>query len=412
MIMENSKKDEQNQNNTVTEPEEAEPAVSFKSLLSCSKGYYLLVGFFSVVLLISVIFGFHGMKVGYMNVYGTSREVSWGLLISTYIFFVVTSTGLCIISSIGHVFGVKELMPIAKRAVFLSIVTILSGFAVIFFEIENPFRMAIYNVISPNLTSNIWWMGTLYGAYLVFMAAEFLFINKNNHKLASLAGLLGLISGIAAHSNLGAIFAMLHGREYWYGPYLPIYFIASAMMSGCATILFFSWLAYRINKETIGAPMHNALQTVGKLCALMIAVIAFFTTWKLLTGLVGGEGKVETIKALLFGPYAFNFWMLEMLLGLIIPFAIFFISKFRNLNLMFVASLLMVVSIYFMRYDLVIIGQVVPSFHELDVTQYKGLLEYTPTIHEILISMGGISMTALLFLLGEKIFRGHKSEIH
>ena len=33
--------------------------------------------------------------------------------------------------------------------------------------------MAIYNVISPNLTSNIWWMGTLYGAYMVFMAVEF-----------------------------------------------------------------------------------------------------------------------------------------------------------------------------------------------------------------------------------------------
>ena len=30
-------------------------------------------------------------------------------------------------------------------------------------EIENPWRMAIWNVISPNPTSNIWWMGTLYG---------------------------------------------------------------------------------------------------------------------------------------------------------------------------------------------------------------------------------------------------------
>lgn len=411
--MEQNKKDNGDENNISTDTPQTEVITpQSKFSLAGSKTYYFLLILFSILLLVSAIAGLHAIITGYMKVYGTSREVSWGLLISTYVFFVVTSTGLCIVSSIGHVFGVKELMPIAKRAVYLSIVTILSGFAVIFFEIENPFRMAIYNVISPNLSSNIWWMGTLYGAYLVFMMAEFIFINIHKHKLASFAGLLGLISGVAAHSNLGAIFAMLHGREFWYGPYLPIYFIASAMMSGCATILFFSWLGYRLNREAVDPPMQRALGLVGKLCALMISVIAFFTVWKLITGFVGGEGKIETLNALLFGKYAFNFWGLEMLLGLIIPFSLLFISKFRNLNIMFFASLLMIVSIYFMRYDLVIVGQVVPSFHEIGVTEYKGLLDYTPSIHEILISMGGIFMTALLFLLGEKIFKGHKTDVH
>lgn len=406
--------EEKQQDNETVEisTDKTDVKVHYSTLIYKTKTYYFAITLFFILLLISAATGLHAMIKGYMNVYNTTREVSWGILISTYVFFVVTSTGLCIVSSIGHVFGVKDLMPIAKRAVFLSIVTILSGFAVIFFEIENPFRMAIYNVISPNLTSNIWWMGTLYGAYLVFMIAEFIFINLHKHKIASFAGLLGLISGIAAHSNLGAIFAMLHGREYWYGPYLPIYFIASAMMSGCATILFFSWLGFKLNKDVFDEPMIRSLQVVGKLCTLMIAVIAFFTTWKIITGLVGGEGKVETINALLSGPYAFNFWVLEVLMGLVIPFVLFFVSKFRNLNIMFLASLSMIISIFFMRYDLVVVGQVVPSFHELNVTEYTGLLQYSPSVHEILISIGGISMTGLLFLLGERIFRGHKTQEH
>jgi molybdopterin-containing oxidoreductase family membrane subunit len=148
-------------------------------------------------------------------------------------------------------------MPIVNRAVFLSVATIFAGFTVIFFDIENPFRMALYNVISPNLTSNLWWMGTLYGAYMVFMAGEFIFILLKNHRFATYAGLAGLISGIIAHSNLGAIFGMLHGREYWYGPYMPIYFITSAIMSGCAAIIFFSWLGYKINNERIDKPIQD-----------------------------------------------------------------------------------------------------------------------------------------------------------
>lgn len=382
------------------------------SLLSATKTYYFFVALLGIMVLAFLIAGLDAMRIGYKDAYGVTREVSWGILISTYIFFVVTSTGLCIVSSIGHVFGVKDLMPIAKRAVFLSIVTIVAGFAVIFFEIENPFRMAIYNVISPNLTSNIWWMGTLYGAYLAFMTVEFICILIHKHKFATIAGLLGLISGIVAHSNLGAIFAMLHGREYWYGPYLPIYFIASAMMSGCAAIIFFTWIGYKINNEQMDAPMQRAMEVVGKLCALMITIIVFFTSWKLITGSVGGPAKVETIKALLSGPFAFNFWFIEMGLGLLIPFILFVMSRWKNLNLMFVATLLMIFSIFFMRYDLVVVGQIVPSFYELHVTDYPGLLTYKPSLHEIIISIGGIALAGLMFLLGEKVFSGHKVENH
>ncbi len=99
----------------------------------------------------------------------------WGLLIVMYVFFVVSSTGLCIISSIGHVFGIKEFQQIGRRAIVGAIITILSGFAVIGLEIGHPVRMMIYNVLSPGLTSAIWWMGTLYGliCFLSFLSFSF-----------------------------------------------------------------------------------------------------------------------------------------------------------------------------------------------------------------------------------------------
>ncbi len=379
--------------------------------LSGSKSFYVLLVLSGLVVFAAAMTALNAINIGYRHAYAVSREVPWGILISTYIFFVVTSTGLCIVSSIGHVFGVKDFLPIAKRSVFLSVVTIFAGFTVIFFDIENPFRMALYNVISPNLTSNIWWMGTLYGAYMVFMAVEFIFLLLEKHKIAMYAGLSGLLSGIAAHSNLGAIFGMLHGREYWYGPYMPIYFIASAMMSGCAAIIFFTWLGYKVNNEKMDKPMERAIEVVGKLWTVMIAVIMFFTAWKFITGIVA-PAKYEAMKAMLSGPYAANFWIFEVLMGMAAPFVLLLLSRWRNLNMMFAASTLMIIGIFFMRLDLVVIGQIVPSYYELGVNEYRHLLAYAPSFHEIMVVVAGMGIVAMSFLLAEKIFKGHKTEIH
>jgi Ni/Fe-hydrogenase subunit HybB-like protein len=381
-------------------------------ILSGTRSFFVLIGISGLIMFAAAMAGVNAVNIGYRHAYGVTREVPWGILISTYIFFVVTSTGLCIVSSIGHVFGAKDFMPIAKRTVFLSIVTILAGFTVIFFDIENPVRMAIYNVLSPNLTSNIWWMGTLYGAYMVFMIVEFIFLQIGSHRFAMYAGLAGLLSGVVAHSNLGAIFGMLHGREYWYGPYMPIYFIVSAMASGCAAIIFFTWLGYKVNNEKMDKPMERSLEAVGKLCTLMLTVIIFFTAWKLITGSVGGHSKTEAIRALMSGPYALNFWGFEVMCGMVIPFFLMLLSRWRNINMMFVAAILMIMGIFVMRYDLVVIGQVVPSYFELGVNDHLSLLPYRPSIHEVMVVIGALAIVAMTFLVGEKVFEGHKSEIH
>jgi molybdopterin-containing oxidoreductase family membrane subunit len=40
------------------------------------------------------------------------------------------------------------------------------------------------------------------------------------------------------------------------------------------------------------------------------------------------------------------------------------------------------------------------------------LLSYVPSLHEILVVLGGIGFCGLLFLMGEMMFRGHLSEEH
>jgi molybdopterin-containing oxidoreductase family membrane subunit len=378
-----------------------------------SNKYNAAIGLSGLLALLGVAFGIHAFIIGHEHAYGVTRAVPWGLLIAAYVFFVVTSTGLCLISSIGHVFGVEALKPIAKRSVFMAIFTIIAGFLVIAFEIENPWRMAIYNVISPNLTSNIWWMGTLYGAYLFFMLIEFALLQMGKHKQAGILGLMGVVAGVAAHSNLGAVFGLLGGREFWHGPYMPIYFITSAMMSGCAAVIFFHWIGYKANGWKMSETLEKSLQTTAKLGALLIAVIMFFTTWKMLSGIAGHPpGKYEAMMALMNGPFAKNFWIGEVAMGLVIPFAIILAVRARNLTALFIASASSVIGIFFMRYDLVVVGMLVPHFHSLNIVGQPHLYPYTPTLHEWMVTLGGIGLCIMLFLMGERMFRGHLSESH
>lgn len=375
--------------------------------------YTLAVMLCGLLTLIGVAFGVHSIVVGHEHTFGVTRDVPWGVLIAAYVFFVVTSTGLCIVSSVGHVFGFKDFNPIAKRAVFLSIATIVAGFLVIAFEIENSWRMPVGNVIGANPTSNIWWMGTLYGAYLFFMMIEFVMLQKDLHKTATMFGLAGLLTGVVAHSNLGAVFGLLNAREFWHGPYMPIYFITSAAMSGCVAIIFFTYLAYRANGWEMSDDMKKSLGSVAKMGALMMAIILFFTSWKMIAGVTGNPpGKYEAMQALLSGPYAINFWIGEVALGMIIPFVLILAVRGNNMRVLFIASVAGMIGIFFMRYDLVIVGQLVPHYHGLGLVDYPHLFTYSPTLHEWLITLGGFAFCGFLFLAGERLFRGHLTEDH
>ncbi|HQI24928.1 MAG TPA: polysulfide reductase NrfD, partial [Smithella sp.] len=210
-----------------------------------------------------------------------------------------------------------------------------------------------------------------------------------------------------ANSNLGGVFAMMHGRPYWYGPYFPVYFILSALITGCAFILFFFFLAHKaVNKKPFMESTQTALKAVSKLTLLLLAVMMIFTAWKVLTTSVGSPAAAAALSVLTEGPYSFNFWTIEILVGMVIPFVLILASRGRNLTVMFIAAVMMIFSLFFTRLDMVVVGQIVPQYFEVGVVEYSKLHTYSPSIHEILVVLGGISFCLLAFLLGEKVFSG------
>jgi molybdopterin-containing oxidoreductase family membrane subunit len=334
------------------------------------------------------------------HAYNVTREHPWGLLIAVYIFFVVSSTGFCIVGSLGDVFGFKDYMMISKRAIFGSIVTIIAGFAVIAFEIGHPVTMLIYNVLSPGLTSAIWWMGTLYGIYLTFMIVEFYFLLNNDMKKAKIFGLSGLLVGLAAHSNLGSVFGFLNARPISNGVFYPTYFILTAFITGI--FLSFIVIGFRY-KLDFNAQTKKMLEGLAKIQGLLISILIFFVTWKMLTDVYGGMPNRAEVAEHIF--HSWTFWT-EVVLAMVIPLFVILTTMGKKPVLMFWVSLCGMIGIFFMRYNLVHDTQLKP-LQMLKKVEYQlapEWIHYFPSTTEIFISLGGLGLCIAMYYAGTKLF--------
>lgn len=348
------------------------------------------------------------------HVMGTSDEVPWGGLIAFYIFFVGASAGLSLVSSLGHVFNIHRYEVIGKRALLAGIALLIMGFFVMAFDLGKPLNM-FYMLISPNISSAIFWMGAIYGFLLLLLIVEFyLIVIKNDHKSAVLIGLAVIIVDVAAHSNLGSVFGTVVSRPFWNGPYIPIYLIFLALLLGVGVLAVMFYLIDRLNTSTDKFVYNNEhiVTTLGKLMALFIVIAVFFAGWNVYTNFYGQAlGQYESIMALLWGPLSFNFWFFEVIVMLGLPFLILLKGKFQP-KWVFVAGALTIVGNLFARIDIVLAGQIVPHEYIFGsktgyVDSYvakTGYVNASVSISEWAVFLGALGGAILIYLIGEKLF--------
>ncbi len=383
------------------------------------------------------VLGFYAIIIGFIKghevTYNTSTGVPWGILISTYLFFVIPASGLCLLSSLGHVFGIKNFKPLSKRAIFLAITLLLSGFLVIASDLERPWLMVLYVFITPNPTSAIWWMGTLYGVYFMVLIAEFFFLCRTEAirrlqavpgsaplvyrvmavgtkrsaegslrrsiRLSKLTGAGGVILAIAALSTLGAVFGLTGSRSLWHGPILPLHFVLAAFLAGDAVLVLATVLTYRTSGAEAPYDVKEAVISLGRLLMLFLGIYLLFTVWNLLTAQYGRiPEEFNSVMVLINGPLAIPFWIGEIFLGLLVPVFILVYTRMQKVWGVTAASLLVILGMFAARYNFIVSGQLVP------VIGRETLWQYTPSVFEILTVLGAFSLCLLLYSLGNRLF--------
>lgn len=361
---------------------------------------------FALLVGLGVAFAIHALFVGHDHVFGTSREVPWGILITPYVFFACLSTGICIISSLGQVFGIKTLGPLVNRTVFLAIIAMAAGLMSIGLEIENPWNMAIFGFLTPNPLSNIWWKSSIYTLFLLLMAFNFMFLLMGRGKTAWGFALGALIAITCGNLNMNSDMALLGSRGFWAENYMPLFFLTVSTLSASCMIVLLTWLSSWLHNREMEPTAQQAISVLFKLTVALLVGVLCFATMKALGGFSNKfTDNPEAMQLLVRGDFAGNFWLGEIGLAIVLPMVLLLASKGgKRTGLYALGCLSILIGIAVTFYDLIIVGQLIPHFHQYGLVDYPTLYTYSPSLHEYMMVTGSVSFFLAAFLGGELIF--------
>lgn len=331
--------------------------------------------------------------------YNTSSLLPWGLPVSTYLFLVLTATGLTFVSSFSVVFGFTEFYPVAKRCAWLSIAALIGGFTSLGLEIGHPFRMLWTLPTGLQYVSPMFWMGIFYTLYLVFVVLKFQRIHAGDwHSPTSkLLGITAFVTVVIAHSTLGLVFGMMTMRPMWYDGMISVNFLFMSALSGAALTVFFTYFAYGFKRENMPAGLRTLASETAlpKIFATLIGLGIMMIVDRTITGLWSNLDGFQVYHELLRSPWwHFAFW------GLVLSFiAMLTPGLQREPRWQVAASVVGSLAMFIVFYHYVVGGQRVPTFKGAWVPD---LIAYTPSLAEWAVSLSGVFLMFTIYAVGEK----------
>ncbi len=345
------------------------------------------------------------------EVFGTTPSFEWGLMIIGYAFFAIMTSGLCLASSLGTVFGIERFQPFEKRHAILALLSLSTAFLIIALDLHYPVRMVFGAVLVPSPASPMWWMGVFYGAYLVVLMVEVWSLFTDHPKIHQYACTFASVIAILAPATLGAVFGVLSAKAFWDGIFTPVLMVASAFLAGTALLGIVFFFVHRLRLADFERAAPVALPSVRLLLAVGIALVGALIVHQVAAGLSGDQrGLREATTALLTGPLAAQFWA-RIILGLVVPAVVIALPIARRPEAMGGASVLILAGILLDRYLFVAAGQIAPVTAGAGTVAYP-YAAYTPTMVEIAILVGSGAFMAFFYTLAERYLNMGEGDTH
>ena len=354
-----------------------------------------------------------------LGVTGMNNSTSWGLYLTTFMFFVGLSAGGLIVASSASIFHIEKFKAVALPAVICSLVCICCAGICVLVDlggVQRIWRM----LVGLNFTSPLAWdmiVITLYIVlnilYLVFMCGKKADANK-----VAVVSRFALPCAILVHSVTAWIFGLEIAKEAWNTALLAPIFVASAMDSGLALLML---VLFGLKAKGLFETPKELFSSLAGLLCTCTAVDFYFIFCEVLTtaynGTAAGNAVIDT---LLFGGTAPFFWF-EIICGLVVPFAILVFAKNRqNMKMVGLASILVVLGVFCKRCWLMFTGFATPNIvggngitlgtsaaQTGDAsTVWSVIGTYMPTVSEVLVTLGIFALAALaIVMLSNKLLK-------
>ncbi len=380
----------------------------------------------------------HGDAVAALTnfVFPNDVHVHWSLMIVLYPYITGIVAGAFIVSSLYHVFGVKELKPIARFSLIFALAFLLCATWPLLLHLGNPER-SFNMLLTPNPTSAMAGFGYIYSAYLILLVHEVLFIYrptmvamqkqttgwkskmysllafgtdnvseeslKLDHKIIGFLAGLGIPMACFLHGYVGFIFGGIKANPLWATPLMPLIFLLSACVSGIAGII----VAYFVIMKFTGREVDVAcMRTSVKFLWGFFILDFVFEMLEVFTHYYMSTHHWHVLENLLWGPLYNTYWLYQVKIFSIIPFLILgalCLIKFKDSIFLFfapLASFMILIQVLLMRWNVVVGGQLMSNSTRGEVYFKPEWLDREGILPAILIMAAPI---IILFLLG-KIF--------
>ncbi|MHC4545118.1 MAG: NrfD/PsrC family molybdoenzyme membrane anchor subunit [Planctomycetota bacterium] len=281
-----------------------------------------------------------------MSEQGAVVHLAYDWMIVTYFFFGGLSAGAYMFSVAAN-YWKKEFKPLAKTAAILAPITLAIGMFFLLVDLGKPFRMWRL-FVSFNPSSAISW-GTWFLCIFFLLSLVYTrLLTKGEDEKAKKYAYLGLPLGFLVAVYTAIILAQSPGTALWRHviAILPWLFLLGGLISGIALVIVVS----------AGRSDSVLLAKLGKFVAWLVLLELGIIFTDVVILLNGDIIAVESAKSFLVGKFSFLFWVLEIILGSLIPVIILLRTKVSAKGLA-VASILILTGIYVMRYIVVIGGQ-------------------------------------------------------
>ncbi len=343
-----------------------------------------LIVYLAIIGLILGGFGFGSIFIlGHGHTINTSSLVPWGLQISTYVYFALVSGGCIFTNFLGNMFFHEKYKVLASRVIFMGLITAIAGFASLASELGHVERMYLF-LLSPNPTSPMFWMSVWYTADITILLVEYINIQRHKHSKAMLYA--SFVIPVITYCSLGSLFGAVGTMPYYYSSLLPIYFLFSGFLSGnalCGIIAAF---------QSKASGNMRLIKPFVRLQKIALASVFVLTFCRVIIGISSNLSGYEVFRETFFQNVVFGIGG-----ALVVPFMILMYK--RTVGGLILSSVLVLVTQFMSRLDLVVEGFRVPVFRVYDMPER---ISYFPSVFEILVVLASVSLVTLVYVVCEK----------
>jgi Ni/Fe-hydrogenase subunit HybB-like protein len=329
-------------------------------------------------------------------IFPNNAVIWWELPIVVYPFMTGLIAGAFVVSALYHVLKIEEFKPLANFALIAAFSFGLFAATPLLFHLGQPQR-AYQIYLTPHLTSAMSIFGYVFSGYLLLLTIEIWLIYrphfiwmanrtagfqrmiwtaltlgvttynpdsaKYDHRITAILAGVGIPWAFILHGYVGFVFGSVKAISWWATALQPIIFLSSAIVSGIAILI----LMYGVIMWWSQRPFD--FDMIKKLAAILWA--AFLIDWaleilELIHVSYQNAHEWTVIKPLILGPLRESYIYGQIITLSLVPTVLMGIAvlwsgmnkKLAAYTINF-ASLLLLLQVLFMRFNVVIGGQLI-----------------------------------------------------